>query len=170
MLERLGGADRPPGDASDVLERQIGDEPQRDHLALVGGQLRAAPRRSSGSRGSATGAAGWSGATAPDEPRAAGGLVAPASVTRFRAMVNTQRRTALWSLDVTEPAKVPRHLQEDLAGDVLGIRRRRGLGGSRARAGRARRRSPPGSPVRSHRILTQDRRCPDPSILPCAVA
>ena len=39
VLERLGGADRPPGHAGDVLEREIGDEPQRDHLPLFRGQL-----------------------------------------------------------------------------------------------------------------------------------
>ena len=43
-------------------------------------------------------------------------------MARFRAIVNTQRRTAISSCAVTEPAKVPRHLEEDLDGDVLGIR------------------------------------------------
>ena len=162
MLERLGAPNRAAG--SGGRRHRAGDRRRtsaRSPPAWSFGQLGAAPRPVQRSRGSSAGTSGWSGTSPPDEPGPAPGSSCGVDGSVPGDLVNTQRRTAI------RPRRAGTGEGPLPPGGRPHQRRprdpaHRGLGGSRPHAGPTRRRSRPGSPDATHRVVPQDRRGSDP--------
>jgi hypothetical protein len=117
MLQRFDRSDLALGDASDLLEGEVGNEAERDHLALIVGQQRQGPdelrigrvgRQNRGDVGQLT-----VDDLGPPGP--------PPGVVDETVPGDGEDPAPQVIPIAPKPRKVPSHLEEDLAEKILGV-------------------------------------------------
>ena len=118
MLQRLDRAGRSLGDLGDVVEGEVGDEAERDHLALVVGQ--------EGEGSDEIGIERFGGRMSRDVRQLAVERLGPSrpapAVVDEAVAGNREDPTPQVVAIAAEPGEVAGHLEEHLAEQVLGVR------------------------------------------------